>query len=91
MANQISIDTFYFAAPTGISSRRTRLHYKSSYSKKDCLKKRETHVTSRIVDAQAIEEGIDNGPPASELPSQLFQDLHPLKCVLFSRWRERSS
>ena len=66
MANQVSIDTFSFAAPTGISSRRSRLHYKSSYSKKDCLKKeRETHVTSRrILDAQAVEEGIDNGPPA---------------------------
>ena len=35
------------------------------------------------MDAQAVEEGIDNGPPVSELPSQLFHDLHPLKCFIF--------
>lgn len=38
-ASRVSFDSFPFPAPTGISSRRTRLHYKSSYSKKDCLKK----------------------------------------------------
>lgn len=85
-----SIDPFPFPAPTGISSRRTRLHYKSSYSKKDCLKK--THVTlTRILDAQAGEEGIDNGPSSWELPTKLFQDTHPLTSILFSRWREKSS
>lgn len=40
LASQVSFDSFPFPAPTGISSRRTRLHYKSSYSKKDCLKKK---------------------------------------------------
>lgn len=29
-----------FPVPTGLSCRRTRLHYKSSHSKKDCLKKK---------------------------------------------------
>lgn len=61
--SQVSFDSFPFPAPTGVSSRRTRLHYKSSYSKKDCLKNKRTHVTlRRILDAQADEEGIASGP-----------------------------
>ncbi|XP_004411236.1 PREDICTED: actin-related protein 2/3 complex subunit 5-like protein-like [Odobenus rosmarus divergens] len=60
--------------------------------RKTVQKNKRTHVTlRRILDAQADEEGIDNGPSSWELPTKLFQDMHPLKCILFSRWRENLS
>lgn len=87
LASQVSIDTFSFVAPTGISSRRTRLHYKSSYSKKDCLKKRERLMLPQeeFWMHRLSKAGLTMGRLSRTLGVNYFTP-YPLKCFE-PRWR----